>query len=57
MADAKGKIKETVGWVTGDREVQAKGRVESAGGDSSNDAEVEQAEQDVRRDEGDTKTP
>ena len=53
MAELKGKLKQTVGWATGDRRVEAEGRVESAGDDATDDATVDQAEEEVRRDEGD----
>ena len=54
--DAKGKVKEKLGWAAGDREVEAKGRVEreqaaaEEGGMGTDDVEsVEGAEQEVRR--------
>ncbi len=54
--DAKGRAKEKVGWATGDREVEAKGRVEKEEAATHtgemDDGEVEsldQAEQEVRR--------
>jgi uncharacterized protein YjbJ (UPF0337 family) len=56
VADLKGKLKEVLGWATGDRRVQAEGRVEKVGGDHTDAATVEAAEDQVRRDEGDTKT-
>ncbi|MDP8976502.1 MAG: CsbD family protein [Actinomycetota bacterium] len=54
--DAKGKVKEKLGWAAGDREVEAKGRVEREeaaaeegrmGGDAVES--VEAAEDEVRR--------
>lgn len=54
--DAKGKVKEKLGWAAGDREVEAKGRVEreeSAAEDGRVDGDavesVEAAEDEVRR--------
>lgn len=54
--DAKGKAKEKLGWAAGDREVEAKGRVEqeeAAAEDGRMDGDavesVEGAEQEVRR--------
>ncbi len=54
--DAKGKVKEKLGWAAGDREVEAKGRVEreeaaAETGRMDGDAveSVEGAEQEVRR--------
>lgn len=53
--DAKGKVKEKAGWATGDREVEAKGRVEreeAAADTTAADDGVEsldEAEQEVRR--------
>lgn len=40
MGDTIGKITETVGRVTGDREVEAKGRVEQDAADPNQSAEV-----------------
>jgi uncharacterized protein YjbJ (UPF0337 family) len=42
--DAKGKVKEKVGWATGDREVEAEGRVEREKAES-----LDEAEDEVRR--------
>ncbi len=54
--DAKGRVKEKVGWATGDREVEAKGRVEreeaaTRTGEMDDDAveSLDEAEQEVRR--------
>ena len=49
----KGKIEEAVGWATGDREAEAKGRVEEETGSAAGDDQVEQAEDEVRKDHGD----
>lgn len=54
MAETKGKLKEKVGWATGDRRVEAEGRVEATDGDVADEEQVAEAERDVRRDEGDT---
>ena len=51
MATLKGKAKETLGWLTGDRRVEAEGRVETRDDESS----VEAAEREVRREEGELK--
>lgn len=54
--DAKGKVKEKAGWAAGDREVEAKWRVEreeaasDAGRMGGDDVDsLEEAEQEVRR--------
>jgi len=54
--DTKGKVKEKLGWVAGDREVEAEGRVEReqvAAEDGRMDGDavesVEEAEREVRR--------
>ena len=49
----KGKIEEAVGWATGDREAEAKGRVEEETGSPADDDQVEQVEDEVRKDHGD----
>jgi uncharacterized protein YjbJ (UPF0337 family) len=47
----KGKVQEAVGWLTADREAEAKGKVERlAGGDEVSDEDVEEAEKDLRQD-------
>ena len=47
----KGKVEEAVGWLTADREAEAKGKVERlAGGEDVTDEDVEQAERDLRQD-------
>jgi uncharacterized protein YjbJ (UPF0337 family) len=48
----KGKVQEAVGWLTADREAEAKGKVERLAGskDDITDEVVEQAEQDLRQD-------
>ena len=55
--EAKGKVKEAVGWATGDRRVEAEGRVEAAEGDPDDEQQVEAAEKQVRIDEGDIVEP
>lgn len=49
----KGKIEEAVGWATGDREAEAKGRVEAESGSAPSEDEVDQQEDEVRKDHGD----
>ena len=49
----KGKVEEAVGWATGDREAEAKGRVEEETGRTPSDAEVDEEEDEVRKDHGD----
>ncbi|HEX7132706.1 MAG TPA: hypothetical protein VF228_09025 [Iamia sp.] len=44
-----GKVREKVGWLTADREAEAKGKVEQTDDDVSDD-QVEQAERDLRQD-------
>jgi len=59
MGDKMGKITEVVGRVTGDREVEAKGKVEQNatdpgdGADEVTDAAVDQGTEDVRREHHD----
>jgi uncharacterized protein YjbJ (UPF0337 family) len=48
--DLIGKVQEKVGWLTADREAEAKGKLKQADGDASDDEAVEQAEKDVRED-------
>ena len=49
----KGKVQEAVGWLTADREAEARGKVERLSGDAEVDGEqVEQAERDVRQEDG-----
>ena len=50
---AKGKLKEVVGNATGDRHVEAVGRVEADTGQEPDEREEQQAETEVRRDHGD----
>jgi uncharacterized protein YjbJ (UPF0337 family) len=49
----KGKVEEAVGWATGDRRVEAKGKVEEETGESPDEETVEDVEDDVREDHGD----
>ncbi len=49
----KGKVEEAVGWATGDRRTEAKGRVEEKTGDSPDESTIEDAEDEVREDHGD----
>ncbi|HZQ87016.1 MAG TPA: CsbD family protein [Acidimicrobiales bacterium] len=49
----KGKVKEKAGWLAGDREVEAKGKVEAEKGDEPTRTEHEEAKDEVRADHGD----
>jgi len=49
----KGRVKEAVGWATGDRRVEAQGLVEAEQGHHPDDAELSEAEHDVRAAHGD----
>lgn len=59
MGDIPGKIKEVLGWLTGDRRVEAKGRVEQKAADPGAKVEdvseeaVDEEQQDVRVEHGD----
>jgi uncharacterized protein YjbJ (UPF0337 family) len=53
MDELKGKAKEKLGWATGDRRVAAEGRVEAADGDAADEEKVDEAERQVRTEEGD----
>jgi len=47
----KGKVTEAVGWLTADREAEAKGKAERlAGGEEVTDDDVEAVEKDLRQD-------
>jgi uncharacterized protein YjbJ (UPF0337 family) len=45
-----GKVQEKVGWLTADREAEAKGKLKQSEGDTSDPDAVEEAEQDLRED-------
>lgn len=46
-----GKVQETVGWLTADREAEAKGKVRQEGGEAGgDDDDVERAEDALRQD-------
>ena len=49
----KGKVKEKAGWLAGDREVEAKGKVEAQKGDEPTDRERREAVDEVRADHDD----
>ena len=53
LTRAKGRVKEAVGWATGDRRVEAEGLVEAEHGHHPDDAELSEAEHDVRAAHGD----
>jgi uncharacterized protein YjbJ (UPF0337 family) len=53
-SERKGTAKRAVGWLTGDRQVEAEGRLEEAGGEApESEAVVEDATVDVKREHGD----
>jgi len=45
-----GKVQEKVGWLTADREAEAKGKLKQSEGDTSDPDAIEEAEQDLRED-------
>jgi uncharacterized protein YjbJ (UPF0337 family) len=49
----KGKVKKKAGWLAGDREVEAKGRVEAEKGHEPTPAEEQEEEAVVRAEHGD----
>ena len=51
---AKGKVEEAVGWAAGDRRVEAKGKVEEETGHEPDEDTVEQVEDEVKAEHGDT---
>ncbi|MGI8686053.1 MAG: CsbD family protein [Acidimicrobiales bacterium] len=53
LTRAKGKVTEATGWATGDREVEAKGKVEAETGDEPDDETVDEVEDEVREEHGD----
>ena len=53
VTTVKGKVEEAVGWATGDREVEAKGKVEAETGDEPDEETVEEVEDEVREEHGD----
>ena len=50
----KGKVEEAVGWAAGDREVEAKGKVEEETGHRPDPETLEEAEDEVKAEHGDT---
>lgn len=54
LTRAKGTLEEAAGWATGDRRVEAKGKVEKETGHDADEGEVEAVEDEVRRSHGDT---
>ena len=54
MADAKGKAKEAVGWLTADREVEAEGRAEQEVDGEPTDEQLDEATDKVRTSYGET---
>jgi len=57
MAKATGKVKEVVGWATGDRRVEAEGVVEAQTGHAPDEGEADEAEHEVRVAHGDVAVP
>lgn len=54
MGETKGAAREAVGWVTGDRQVEAEGRLERERGEVPDDERtVADAESQVKREHGD----
>jgi uncharacterized protein YjbJ (UPF0337 family) len=49
----KGKVREKAGWLAGDREVEAKGKVEAEKGHEPSPDEQEEAKGEVRSEHGD----
>jgi uncharacterized protein YjbJ (UPF0337 family) len=49
----KGKVKEKAGWLAGDREVEAKGKVEAEKGKEPTEREQREATDEVRADHDD----
>ena len=54
MADAKGKVKEELGWLTGDRRVEAEGRAEQDEDGTPSGEVVDEETEEVRRKYGET---
>lgn len=50
MGERSGRSKEVLGWATGDREVEAEGRVEEDTATEATEQAVEDEERNVRRD-------
>ena len=53
VTKAKGKIEEAAGWAAGDREVEAKGKIEAETGDVPDEETVDEVEDEVREEHGD----
>ena len=54
MAETKGKAKEAAGWLTGDRDVEAKGRAERQSDGKPTDEKKDDARREVRTQYGET---
>jgi uncharacterized protein YjbJ (UPF0337 family) len=54
MADAKGKAKEALGWLTADRDVEAEGRAEQETTTGPSDKDVDESKDEVREQYGET---
>jgi uncharacterized protein YjbJ (UPF0337 family) len=54
MGETKGSARRIVGWATGDRKVEAEGKVEQEAGEKPDDEDiVEDVKEDVKREHGD----
>ena len=54
MADTKASAKKGVGWLTGDRRVEAEGRVQEETGEApADDQQVEEQKEQVKAEHGD----
>jgi uncharacterized protein YjbJ (UPF0337 family) len=54
MADAKGKVKEALGWLTADRKVEAQGRAEQDDNSEPTDEHIDEKTEEVRTQYGET---
>ncbi|MEO7556079.1 MAG: CsbD family protein [Acidimicrobiales bacterium] len=54
MADAKGKAKEALGWLTADRELEAEGQAEQEADDEPTEDDVREETAEVRKEYGET---
>jgi uncharacterized protein YjbJ (UPF0337 family) len=54
MADAKGKVKEALGWLTADRKVEAEGRAEQEDDGEATAEDVDAKTDEVRTQYGET---
>jgi len=54
MADAKGKAKEALGWLTADRDLEAEGQAEQEADAAPTEAEISEETAEVRKEYGET---